>query len=71
MAGGGSLASGPRSERAQQVGMSSRNPPPRLYLPWPLLPVAVIVYLVILVVAAPLWLIERLFGPGRPRFPGR
>jgi hypothetical protein len=29
------------------------------------------VYLVIVVVAAPFWLIEKLFGPGGPRFPGR
>lgn len=65
------MAGGSRSERAQQVDMGSRSPRPRLYLPWPLVPVAVFVYLVIVVVAAPFWLIEKLFGPGGPRFPGR
>ena len=65
------MAGGSRSEQAQQVAMGARSPRPRLYLPWPVVPVAVILYLVIVVVAAPFWLIEKLFGPGRPRRLGR
>jgi len=65
------MAGGTRREGAHAVGMRSGRPRPRLYLPWPLVPVAVLVYVVILVIAAPLWLIERLFGPGRPHLGGR
>jgi hypothetical protein len=64
------MAGDSQCERAQQADTSSGRRPPRLYLPWPLVPVAVLVYLVIIIVAAPFWLIERLFGPGRLRFPG-
>ena len=65
------MAGGSRSEGARQVGMEAGRRRPRLYLPWPLVPVAVLVYLAIIAVAAPFWLIEKLFGPGRRRFPGR
>lgn len=56
------MAGGSQYETAQQAGARSGRRRPRLYLPWPLVPVAVLVYLVIIVVAAPFWLIERLFG---------
>lgn len=65
------MAGGSQGERAHQAGASSGVRRSRLYLPWPLVPVAVLAYLVIIVVAAPFWLIERLFGPGRLRVPGR
>jgi hypothetical protein len=65
------MQAGVRSERARQVSMDAGRRRPRLYLPWPLVPVAIVVYVVIVVVAAPFWLIEKLFGPGRRRFPGR
>jgi hypothetical protein len=65
------VAGGPRSEGARQVSIGAGRRRPRLYLPWPLVPVAVLVYLVIVVVAAPFWLIEKVFGPVRSRFPGR
>lgn len=65
------MAGGLQRERAEQADMGSGRRRPGLYLPWPLVPVAVLVYLVIVVVAAPFWLIERLFGQGRFRFRGR
>ena len=64
-------AGGSRSERARHVSMDAGRRRPRLYLAWPLVPVAIVVYLVVVVVAAPFWLIEKLFGPGRRRFSGR
>jgi len=65
------VAGGSRSEGARQVSIGAGRRRPRLYLPWPLVPVAVLVYVIIVVVATPFWLIEKLFGPGRRRFPGR
>ena len=66
------MAGGSRSEGARQVrSMEAGRRRPRLYLPWPLVPVAVLVYMAIIAAAAPFWLIEKLFGPGRRRFPGR
>ncbi|HXD71188.1 MAG TPA: hypothetical protein VN615_15085 [Gaiellales bacterium] len=53
------------------MSMDAGRRRPRLYLAWPLVPVAIVVYLVVVVVAAPFWLIEKLFGPGRRRFSGR
>ena len=65
------MTGGSRSESARKLGMGSGSRRPRPYLPWPLVPVAVLVYLVSLVVAAPFWLVEKLFGPPRPRSPAR
>jgi hypothetical protein len=59
------VAGGSRSEGARQVSMEAGRRRPRPYLPWPLVPVAVLVYLAIIAVAAPFWLIEKLFGPSR------
>ena len=61
-----------RSERVRQVSIGSGSRRPRRwYLPVPLLPVAGLVYLVIIVVAAPFWLVEKLFGGGRAGVSGR
>jgi hypothetical protein len=40
---------------------------PRVWVPWWLLPIALVVYAVILVVIAPFWLLGRLLGAGKPR----